>query len=51
MPSAPSWHAWANLGDAFVQQEAGLGIAEQPREHGFAFEKREVAQILPIKLD
>jgi hypothetical protein len=35
MPSAPRRHAWAN-GDVLVQQDAGLGIAQQARQHGLS---------------
>jgi len=41
----------AILSDVFVEQDARLGIAQQPRQCGFAVEEREVAQIITIVLD
>jgi hypothetical protein len=39
------------LGDVFVQQDACLSIAQQPRQRRLPVEKREIAQILAIMLD
>ena len=44
-------HGRAILGDVFVEQDAGVGIAQQPRERGLAVEKGAIAQILAIVLD
>jgi hypothetical protein len=44
-------HGRPILGDVFVKQDAGLGIAESSRQRSLAFEKRESAQILAIMLD
>jgi hypothetical protein len=39
------------LGDVFVQQDAGLGISQQPRQFGLTFEERAVVQLLAIVPD
>jgi hypothetical protein len=44
-------HDGAIFGDVFVQQDAGLGAAQQSRERGLAVEERAIAYILAILLD
>jgi hypothetical protein len=39
------------LGDVLVEQDAGLGIAQQARQRGLALKKRAIAQILAIMFD
>jgi hypothetical protein len=39
------------LGDVFLQQDAGLGIAQQARQGGLAVEEWAIAHILAIMLD
>jgi predicted GH43/DUF377 family glycosyl hydrolase len=35
----------------FVEQDARLGIAQQPRQRGLAVEQRAIPQVLAILLD
>jgi hypothetical protein len=44
-------HGRPIFGDVLVEQDAGLGIAQQPRQRSLAVEEREIAQILAIMLD
>src|SRR5215475_9407319 len=39
------------LDDVFVEQDANLGVAQQPRQRGLALQKRTIAQILTVMLD
>jgi hypothetical protein len=41
----------AVLRDVFIELDASLGIAQQPRQRSLAIKKRATAQILAIKLD
>jgi hypothetical protein len=41
----------AVLGDVLVEQDAGLGIAQQARQRGLSVEERAIAQILAVMLD
>src|SRR5258708_9344849 len=50
-PASVRKYGRAILGDVFVKQDAGLGIAQQSRKHGLAIEKRPIAQVLAIVLD
>ena len=55
MPSAPSWHAWANmvshLHNALVKQDACLGVGQQWRQRSLPVQEREIAKILGIMFD
>jgi hypothetical protein len=44
-------HSGTVLGDVLVEQDAGLDIAQQPRQLGLTVEESAVAQILAIVLD
>ena len=46
-----SEHGWAILGDVFVEQDAGLDIAQKSRRCRLAIEERAIAYILAIVLD
>jgi hypothetical protein len=56
MPSAPKparmgEHDRAVLGDVFIEQDAGLGIAQQPCQRVLAVEEPTIAHILAVMLD
>ena len=54
MPSAPSRQACAKttvLNGVFVEQDAGLGVAQQPRQRSLAVEERKIAKVLAAMLD
>ncbi len=44
-------HRRAMPGDVFVEHDARLGIAQQPRQRCLAVEKRAIPKILAIVLD
>jgi len=44
-------HRSAVLGNVFVEQDARLSIAQQPRQGGFAVEERAIPQILAVVFD
>jgi len=44
-------HRSAVLGNVFVEQDARLDMAQQPRQRGFAVEEWTIAQILAVMLD
>jgi hypothetical protein len=44
-------HGRPIISDVLVEQDARGVMAQQSRECGFAFQKREIAQILAIMLD
>ena len=39
------------LGDVFVEQDASLGIAQQPRQRSLAVEEWAIAHVLAVMLD
>jgi len=39
------------LGEVFIEQGAGLGVVQRPRQRGLAVEKWEIAQLLAVMLD
>jgi hypothetical protein len=56
MPSAPSRQACAKtvgavVRDVFVEEDAHVGIAQQPRQRGLAVEEWAIAQIIAVMLD
>jgi hypothetical protein len=50
-PARKGEHDRPIFGDVFVEQDAGLSIAQQPRQSCFTLEKRAIAEILAIMLD
>ncbi len=50
-PAGVREHGRTILGDVFIEQDAGLGPAQQARQRGLAVEKREIPEILAIVLD
>ena len=50
-PTSVLEHCRAVPGDVFIEQDASIAIAQQPRQGSLAVEKRPLAQILAIEFD